>query len=145
MKEFQIYLRDLIPEKQAELQAFCNGNAEDFAPLATFEFEDAAITPENYDGHMSAVTLFYRDGANYKYTETVLIPTDKLEAAKLKLGKAFYDQDDAQIQYDYDLGISRELFHDIMGTAYNDSFDHNYVIIQQIDGIVVIERFSGGR
>jgi len=95
---------------------------------------EPVITPVDYEGPTLELDLYYRDGANYKYNQRFTVARSKVHAAIAKHGPAFYDQDDAQIQYDYDLGISREDFHGTLGTVYEDAYDHNFVIIESIDG-----------
>jgi len=135
MKEYEIYWSDLTSEAQDRLKEIYHDNIE-LSPLASFEIEDADLNDDDYDGPTNDVTLFYRDGANYKFTEVFKIPTARLESLRHNRNRkeAFYEQEDALIAYDYDLGISREDFHDTLGTSYNDSYDHNFVIIQEIDG-----------
>lgn len=132
MKQFKIYWEDLTAKKQAELTA--SKLTIHSGVLAIIEIEDADITPTDYEGPTAVVELFYRDGANYKYTENFTIPRNRLESVIAYRGDAFYDQDEALISYDHDLGISREDFHGTLGTTYNPDYDHNFVIVQEVDG-----------
>jgi hypothetical protein len=68
------------------------------------------------------VTLFYRDGANYKFTVSFNLPAHVID--KFVVGD--------EVEYDNDLEISQQQFHDAIGSDFNHCYDHNYVTIETI-------------
>jgi len=92
----------------------------------------AAYANSTPDEGQSTLTLHYRDGANYKYSQEFTVPTALLKRAMRVHG--FYDQEEPQIRYDNDLGIEVDSFHDTIGTAYDEGIDHSYVIVTHING-----------
>lgn len=86
----------------------------------------------------SRVTLFYRDGANYKATVDFIVDDTLIEAARETYGEDFIqdeEQHDANVEYEDDLGIDQDAFHDAIGWAYNIKYDHHFVIVQKVEPI----------
>jgi hypothetical protein len=67
------------------------------------------------------VTLFYRDGGNYKYTADFEI--SDVYKGRLKKGE--------EIMYT-EIGISEAEFHEQIGSAYDPEIDHTFVTIEEI-------------
>lgn len=127
---YEIYWDDLNMDAQIRLQSMYHDNIG-ISPLAIIEIED-----EEPDTPMSRVTLFYRDGANYKSTATFIVGNKLLETAEqVHMGRSIISEqfDDPFIRYDVDLGISREEFHAAIGWPYTDEHDHNFVSIEKIE------------
>lgn len=83
----------------------------------------------------STVTLFYRDGGNYKFTVEFIVEDALIAAAKAKYTpEEWEDQEDANILYT-DLGITQDQFHEEIGWAYDDEDDHPYVIVEKVEAI----------
>lgn len=71
------------------------------------------------------VTLFYRDGNNYKFHPSfeLNLPDEKIEHLKS------IECTDADVEYDNYLGIEQDEFHAAINFPYDEISDHNLVEI----------------
>lgn len=76
------------------------------------------------------IKLFYRCGGNYKFNVEFPITYDQLVALAEKRGEGLKEGD--ELEYDNDLGITQEEFHEKVGYPYDDEIDHNFVTVEGI-------------
>lgn len=81
---------------------------------------------------MKTLTLFYRDGANYKFDVEFDVTDEQLSIAAKNNGKPSIEVGD-EVTYDDDLGISQEDFHEQIGYDYDNEWDHNFVTVTSIN------------
>lgn len=67
------------------------------------------------------ITFLYRDGANYKFTFTRIVQSDKPLSV------------DDQVEYEK-LGLDQKSFHDdVVGYPYDDEYDHNLLDVIEVE------------
>ncbi len=78
---------------------------------------------------MNYITFEYRDAANYRWSFTVSITDEKLKQLDNKIGHLF---EGTELNYDTDLGITQDEFHEKRGFPYDDEIDHNIIEVLEV-------------
>ena len=85
---------------------------------------------------MSKILIFqYRDGANYKWSCSAKVSDEKIVELEKVYGQLEVESNEkngTEIFYDYNLGISKDEFHEERGYKYDDEIDHNILTLQNI-------------
>lgn len=82
---------------------------------------------------MNYITFEYRDAANYRWSFNVSITDEKLKELDKKIGHLF---EGTELNYDTDLGITQEEFHEKRGFSYDDEIDHNIIEVVEVSDIL---------
>lgn len=78
---------------------------------------------------MNYITFEYRDAANYRWSFTVSITDEKLKQLDKKYKHLV---EGTELNYDTDLGITQEEFHEKRGFPYDDEIDHNIIEVLEV-------------
>lgn len=78
---------------------------------------------------MKYIEFQYQDGGNYKWNCTIAITDAKFKQLEKKYKTIC---EGTELDYDNDLGISRDEFHEERGYVYDAEIDHNLIEVVTI-------------